>query len=261
MPRGSFLIQPARTTQELLAQFDKHPSVQKRYMAAFGRPKGETRYLLSKLQPKRLSESHRYPMAFFHGSHWGFKVSTLPKGALVYVTPEGQPFLKENCGNPLIILPRFSRPAAVPSIPHIEIPPSMTPPSFALDVPPALDTPPLTPPGLSELATPSLPTAEFVPEGLTPDLKVIPEPSPGKLRMPGMRGSRRTPWWLGLPFLFLLDFGGRDSGPPGGPPAGGGGTGTPPPTLAVPEPGSMVMLLTVGLVVAGWRLRWARSCP
>jgi hypothetical protein len=261
MPRGSFLIQPARTTQELLAQFDKHPSVQKRYMAAFGRPKGETRYLLSKLQPKRLTESHRYPMAFFHGRRWGFKVSTLRKGTLVYVTPEGQPFLNENCGNPLIILPRFNRPPALTSTPVVRLPPSLVPPSLALEIPPALDAPPLSPPEFFELAKPSLPLGDFMPEGLTPELEITPEPSPGKLRVPPLPKGDDSLWLLGIPFLFLLDFGGGGGGPPGTqPPPGGGGTGVPPPAQAIPEPGAQVMLVAAGFVLIGWRLKRARSC-
>src|SRR5437870_3558738 len=78
MPRGSFLLSPARSTQALLNEFDTNAEVSRRYVGIFGRTKEETRVILSRLRPKELTDDHRVPVAFYSGAgQWLYRENTL----------------------------------------------------------------------------------------------------------------------------------------------------------------------------------------
>src|SRR2546430_781499 len=119
-PRGAFLAEPARSVQALLRQFDTNAEVRRRYLSIFGRSREETREILSRLRPKELTETQDFPVAYFsEPGKWQYHEKSLPKGTMVFVTPEGKPFLKEQCGNPLVLSLPYPKGKPVVSRPPI----------------------------------------------------------------------------------------------------------------------------------------------
>lgn len=214
MPRGSFLLMPARSTVALLREYDNYPEVRRRYMDIFGRSKEETREILARLRPKELTESHEFPVGYYSQSgKWMYRERTLPKGTMVFVTPEGKPFLKEECGNPLIVSVPYPTGKASVSRPPIKLPESLARPPIPVVVGPQPSPETLAPPGSLPAIT-TLPTPELAelyrPEGAT---EAVPELSPGVLEQPGPGHEANFSWLaLLLPFLFL--FGGHHNTPP-----------------------------------------------
>lgn len=248
MPRGSFLAAPALSTQALLKQFDNNPEVRRRYMAIFGRSEDETRQIISRLSPKELTETHDFPVAFYNESgQWLYREKTLPKGTVVYVTPEGKPFLKEECGNPLVLSLPYPKGQPVTSKLPISVPMSLEQPRVAVVVPPQPSPEWLAPPPGELFPTITVPSPNlanlYAPEGA---YELTPMESPGQIAAPGVKES--PPFWLALllPFLFLI---GGDHGA-GGPPA----CCSPP---VVPETSSYLLFAAGGLGIAlvVWRGR------
>jgi hypothetical protein len=254
VPRGSFLASPAHTTKALLKQFDSNAEVRRRYLKIFGRGREESRRILSRLTPKELSSTHTYPVAYYSESgEWTYRDKVLPKGTRVFVTPEGKPFLKEECGNPLVVSLPYPSGRGMATRPPVRLPRSLMPPDITVVVTP--HTPPEGP-----LAPPEgefwPPIASVPPAGLghlvTPEGESLffPEGSPELLAQPGVPHGADSPFWLGLllPLLLLLDDDDLGGGPP-------------PPGPLVPETSSWVMMAAggVGILAMGRRGRSRRS--
>jgi hypothetical protein len=270
VPRNSFLSQPVTSTKDLLRQFDTNPNVQRRYMRAYGRSAPEVRSIIQDLRPKKLTSTATYPIGYYkQDGSWNYKQGVLRKGTVVFVGQDGRPVLKENCGNPLLIIPPPQRPPAVTSVPVPALPAPMETP---METPPAQLTftgrpmmPDVWSPPSGSLPVPDMPAIPETPDAdvpITPPILNVPETSLPKIRIT----SRPPSWMLGLLPLLFLRFGGggsSDVGPTGGggggfPPGGGvlppGGGGTPippaggtepPPTPGgqeVPEPGTWALL-------------------
>jgi hypothetical protein len=233
MPRGSFLQTPARTTAALLKEFDTNPEVSRRYMGIFDRSREETRLILSRLQPKALSDQHEFPVAFYsHAGQWLYRENPMSQGTVVFVTPEGKPFIKQECGNPLVArLPYPKEEGKLTSAP-IPLPRSVDPrvvvvaPSPFTSVERLLEPDPDLRP-----ATETVPSFALAEPSVTDIFtELTPESSPGLLEEPGFASSRDDLYW-GLALLPLLvgnvafDFGphgggNRDTLPIGGPTSG-----------------------------------------
>jgi hypothetical protein len=225
----------------------------------FGRSKEEVREILSRLKPKTLLESHVYPVGYYSASgKWRYRDRMLVKGTKVFVTPEGKPFLKEDCGNPIIVTLPYPIARAKPSRPPIRLPESLEAPPVKIVVKPVPSPEQIFPPeGI--FTTPPLqttpPISSFPPVELlagdidTPLLEVGPEGSPETLLTPRFPAAGDNPYWLALLLpLFFLN-------------GGGGGHGPGPPGPVVPETSSWVLMLAAGLGVAAvtWRSRRSRG--
>jgi hypothetical protein len=247
VPRGAFLARPAHTTRALLSQFDSNPEVRNRYIKIFGRSREESREILARLKPKQLTESHKFPVAYYGKSgKWLYQEKVLPKGTMVFVTPEGKPFLKEECGNPLVLSLPYPMGRGMVTKPPVRVPRSLEAPPISVVVTPA-PAPELLFPPMEEQFGPisSVQSPDLLPtEGPEQFAFASPEGSPGILTPPGIRAGSDFPFWLALflPFLFL-----------------GGGHGAPP--GVVPEASTWVMIAAAGLGVlaASWRGRSGRS--
>ena len=268
MPRGSFLQAPAATTQALLAEFDSNGEVRRRYENLFGRSKEECREILSRLQPKSLTESHVLPVAYYSGAgRWQYHERALSKGTVVFVTPEGKPFLKEECGNPLVVTLPYPAEKAVASPLPVALPKSLEPPAVSAargpQASPAQLVPPMDSPAVATAPSPELTLP--IPSG--GETSLGPADSPGIVLEPGVPANRDLPLWLLilLPILYLLggsptDYGFGGSPPDGPAPVGppiGPGPGLPPAPPApccsgtpdVPEAPSWTLVLAGGLAI------------
>lgn len=231
VPRGSFISRPAHSTQELLQQFDTNPEVRNRYTKIFGRSTEETREILSRLQPKELLETHRLPIGYYNGSGvWTYHEDYMQKGSLVFVTPEGVPFLKAKCGNPIVAANPYPRVKAAVSRPPVVVPPSLEVPPVPLaelmPAPAPEEFGEALPPAFEYLTTPTTELAEIFPPEM--EFGLPPESSPELLAPPGLPGSSFNPFWLALlaPLGFLGHGHDHDHPPPPPPP---------PPPGVVPE--------------------------
>jgi MYXO-CTERM domain-containing protein len=252
MPRGSFLQAPARSTPALLRQFDTNGEVRRRYMNIFNRNREESRTILSRMKPKELTETHKYPVAFHNETgKWLYRTTSLPRGTMVFVTPEGKPFMKEECGNPIVEALPYPKGEGRLTRAPIDVPKSLDPRPLVVQVSPR--------PAMELSLEPSIeyngPVATLPSFDLAERPRVeggfsmIPEGSPGFLAPPGLPVSDDLPLWLALLLPFLLLFGETDGGPP--PSVIGGHHGNPPPpTPLVPETSSWILMAAGGLAAA-----------
>jgi hypothetical protein len=263
MPRGSFLRAPSRSTSALVRQFDSDPEVSRRYVKIFGRTKEESRTILSRLKPKALTETHRIPVSFYNGSgKWLYETKTLEKGTVVFVTPEGKPFLKEECGNPLVDSLPYPKGEGILTVKPIRVPESLlaTGPSPGL-LPNAPEGAFLEPEGEVDTPTLTLPVFELAGPSTSDDALVFrPGDSPAAFAVPGLPGSDDDPFWLAILLPLLALFTGHSGSPTSTGPLGGPPPDPEPNTIpAVPENSSWMLLGAGGLAVCFVVLRRNRS--
>jgi hypothetical protein len=130
MPRGSFLIQPARSAAQLAKQVRTNPVVARRYARHFQVPAPEfAHYAQHQLGLRRLPRGGVFRVFFIRADgSIGSRVRYLPRGTLVFLhVRSGRPVLLGICGNPLTAaLPGYVPPRRVTIVPPVS--PSVTPP-------------------------------------------------------------------------------------------------------------------------------------
>lgn len=131
MPRGSFLVKPARSVTQLTIQIRKHPKVAQRYTNHFGVPASQfAQYAQAQLGLRRLPRSGRYRVYFvMPDGRIGSTVRRLRKGTLVFLHLRSrQPVLLGECGNPLTAqLPGYIPARVTAAPPRVTQPPVVAP--------------------------------------------------------------------------------------------------------------------------------------
>lgn len=235
MPRGSFLVQPARSAWQLKTQIESTPLVAARYEKHFGIPAAQfVRYIQSDLGLRRLKSTGDYKV--FHvkkDGTIGSQIRRLRKGTAVFLhLRTGKPVLLAECGNPMsTTLPGYTAPTAQDTLPSVGEPSASAAPVTPVEEPPlpppvsTLEPNGLEDPVLAQMQTAEIPLWEADQMLMLPDLPLSSAGSLAHLAVPS------------LPSPFVAGVGGITIAPSGGWSNGRGGTNPPP---AVPEPASLV---------------------
>lgn len=103
MPRGSYLVKPARLDNAAYTQAISRGMILKRYQYAWKTSPEETLRRLRGLRLTRLQEAGVYRVYYARANGaWGYKVRRVPVGTLVFTLPETtRPLMLQVCGNPV----------------------------------------------------------------------------------------------------------------------------------------------------------------
>lgn len=236
MPRGSFLVKPAHSATQLVAQIKSNPAVAGRFSRHFKVPAEQfAQYVQNHLGLRRLTRNGTYRVFFVRSDGGiGSQKRYLRRGTSVFVhLRSGKPILLGECGNPLTSM----LPGLVPSA-RAPIPPRVTLPPVAPPSPPATLPAPVATVALDAFEPP-LPLAPqpeaIVPWQADPILSVS---APALPEMPS--ASRRSPnlfpfWLAGI--LALIQHSAQPAVPPSPP--------------VIPEPSSVGALITALALLAG----------
>ncbi len=102
-PPGSFLVYRASSTSQLIDQVKNNPTVAKRYARHFGKSQSELAgYFEKNLEVLTLDRPYKVKSYYIGRSGKVYtKTKLLPKGSVVFATPNDGPVLSWSCGNPL----------------------------------------------------------------------------------------------------------------------------------------------------------------
>ena len=168
--RNSFLVESARSTNELIEQVKSNSTIRDSYERHFQMTESQLYTYLRTLHPMRLEQDQVFTIySVPPGGELKAHTQRLKKGELVFVDMNGTPILRARCGNPLVGAPPGVVPQEELSGPNAEMKPMETPvstfiPAESVAVVPAppvvpeevvLATPPPTP--VTTVASQSLP--------------------------------------------------------------------------------------------------------
>src|SRR5579885_3320568 len=147
--RNSFLIESARSTDQLVEQVRENSQIRDSYERHFQMSETQLYSYLRTLHPMRLEQDEVFTIySVPPGGELKAHTQRLKKGELVFADMNGKPILRARCGNPLVGAP----PGTVPQ-----------------------DELGMTLPPLREMAVPEAEVAPSAPVALAPAPPVVPE--------------------------------------------------------------------------------------
>lgn len=229
-PPGSFLKYRASTVGQLVDQIKSDPDVGARFAKHFGKPASElSSYFIGSL--KRITLTKPIRVTSWYISKDGrihSKSKLLPKGTSVFATADGRPVLAWSCGNPLRTDLPVAKRAVLPQVAQLPVQTKVLPNPGEIITTTALTTPPgfiaETLPALA--AVEPIAAAPVLGAAIAPAVAAMPPLAIGAAS--GGIGSLGAIG--GLLGGIALGF------------SGGGGGSDPP--VVIPEPTSMIALLT-----------------
>jgi hypothetical protein len=163
--RNAFLLFTPSSKQELISQFDTHPTVRDKYLRHFAMTAPELRAYFQTLKLKPLTYTGTYTVySVPNTGEVAMHLETLNAGERVFVDPAGTPILRARCGNPLARGPvnptspnslqasvmgtpvDIQSPMDVPTVAQNEVALSQPGIPTLPELPPAVTTPPTTTP-------------------------------------------------------------------------------------------------------------------
>lgn len=101
MPRGSFLLRPAKSIDGVIAQMDRQPGVARRYATHYGMSQSQVKRYFRSLRPTTIRQTGRYVVYGYHRDGITNDPQTIKRGEVVYKDSMGRFALRAVCGNPM----------------------------------------------------------------------------------------------------------------------------------------------------------------